>query len=284
MHNYLFPLLAAFGCSMCNGTAAVLQKISADKEKNVQSLDTGFLLRLAQDKPYIVGVLLDILGWLFTLYAVQNLPLFLVEAVIASNIIVTAFLERFIGHRVIASRSYIAIFFIVVGLVMLAIASAPEKASPISATVKWVILLNPLLIGLGAYVLVRSKRYGASIGLAVLGGLAFGGTSVIGRIFKLSHPVWHTLYSPLVFGLIASGTLGILLFSIALQRAHATVINATMTASQTLIPAIVGIAFLGDEARNGLWYLVILGTALSLGGVVALALGSRIKTNKIVQI
>jgi hypothetical protein len=98
MHHYLFPLLAAFGCSMCNGTAAVLQKISADKEKNVQSLDTGFLLRLAQDKPYIVGVLLDILGWLFTLYAVQNLPLFLVEAVIASNIIVTAFLERFIGR------------------------------------------------------------------------------------------------------------------------------------------------------------------------------------------
>jgi multidrug transporter EmrE-like cation transporter len=101
--------------------------------------------------------------------------------------------------------------------------------------------------------------------------LAFGDTSVIGRIFSFSNPLWHNVYNPFIYSLLACGALGILFFSTALQRAQATVMNATMTASQIVIPAIVGISFLGDDARHGLWYLVILGCTLSLGGVLALA-------------
>ena len=272
-------MLAAFACAICNGTAAVLQKISADKEKKVDSLDARLLTRLFRDKSYIIGVILDLAGWLFTLYAVQYLPLFLVEAVIAANIVITALIERVFRRQIIRSSSYRAIAIIVLGLVLLAIASSPEKSEPISDTLKWLIVLMPIPIALAGYILARSKNYRASIGLAVVGGLAFGGTSVIGRIFRLSSPVWHTIYSPLVFALIVSGTLGILLFSIALQRAQATVINATMTASQTVIPATIGAAFLGDHARAGLGYLVVIGICLALGGIAFLA--SNMKTGSV---
>ena len=270
MPHYLLPLLAAFGCAACNGSAAVLQKISADKEKNVSSLDAGLLLRLLQNKLYIAGVVLDIAGWVFTLYAVRQLPLFLVEAVIAANIVFTALIERFFRHKVIRRRSYLAISCILGGLIFIALASSPEKATPISAAVKGLIIGSPLLIGVAGYFLARSKRYSAAIVLAVLGGLAFGDTSIIGRIFSLSHPLWHTVYSPQVAALLISGTLGVLLFSIALQRAQATVINASMSASQTLIPAFVGIAFLGDHARNGMWYLIVIGGLLAFSGLSVL--------------
>ena len=271
MDHYLLPLLAAFGCALSNGTAAILQKISADKEKNVESMDAKLLWRLFQDKPYIGGVALDLLGWSLTLYAVQYLPLFSVEAIIAANIAVTALLERLVWHRIFNPKVYLAIGLIFAGLIPLVVASSPEKAAPISNILRWLIVLTPIPLGLIGYFFARRKSYPASIGLAILGGLAFGGTSVIGRIFKLSQPTWHSIYSPLIFALIASGTLGILLFSIALQRAHATVINATMTASQTIIPTVVGIVFLGDSARNGMWYLVIIGISLVLFGFVLLA-------------
>ena len=278
MPNYFIPMFAALACALCNGTAAVLQKISADKEKKVNSLDARLLARLFRDKPYIIGVVLDLLGWSFTLYAVQYLPLFLVEAIIAANIVITALIERLFRHQIIRSKSYQAIVIIVVGLVLLAIASSPEKSEPISNILRWLIVLTPIPIALAGYILARSKNYRASIGLAVVGGLAFGGTSVVGRIFRLSNPVWHTIYSPLVFALIASGVLGILLFSIALQRAQATVINATMTASQTVIPAIIGAVFLGDHARAGLGYVVVLGICLALGGIAFLASDMRART------
>ena len=268
-------MIAAFACAICNGTAAVLQKISADKEKNVSSLDARLLWRLIQNKPYLVGIVLDFLGWIFTIFAVQYLPLFLVESIVAAGIVVTALIERIFRHQKIRTKSYLAIAVIVVGLILLALASSPEKAEPISNTLRWLIIFAPILVGLVGYVLARSKNYRGAISVAILSGVAFGGTSVIGRIFKLSQPVWHTVYSPLIFSLIISGTLGILLFSIALQRAQATIINATMTTSQTLIPAAIGIIFIGDTARNGMWSYVFFGTFLALGGVAFLALSHK---------
>jgi drug/metabolite transporter (DMT)-like permease len=264
-------LISAIGCALCNGTAAVLQKVGADKERNVKSLDASLLIRLAQNGPYLGGVFLDILGWVFTLYAVQYLPLFLVEAVIASNIVVTAVIDSLFLHQRLSKRGYGAIVVIVSGLVILAQATAPDKAADISNLLRWMLVLLPVPIAAIGFLLARKKGQLVNVGLMIVAGLAFGTTSVIGRIFKPSVPLWHTIYSPLILGLIASGILGILLFSIALQRAAVTVTNAVMTARQTLIPAAIGILFLGDEARQGLWYLAVIGTVLTLGGIGYLA-------------
>lgn len=273
--SYLSPVLAAFACAICYGTAAVLQKISADKEKPASSLDARLLLRLFRDKPYAGGIALDILGWLLTLYAVQHLPLFLVEAIIAANIAVTALIERAFRRHILRPAAYLALTVILAGLVLLALAASPERAAPISSTLRWLIVAALIPIGLAGASLVRRRGQPAAIGLAILGGCAFAGTSIVGRIFSFSHPVWHTIYSPLTLALMASGILGILLFSTALGRAQATVINAAMTASQVLIATVIGIVFLGDYARSGRWSVMILGSSLTLAGVVVLALGSK---------
>ena len=271
MDTYVLSLFAAIACALCNGTTAVLQKISADKHKNVNTLDARLMWRLFQDKPYITGVLLDLLGWVFTLIAVQYLPLFLVGAIIASGIIVTALIEQLFLHQRISFKSYAAIIIILIGLVLLSLASSSEKSKPISDLTKYIILSIPIPIAVISYVLARRKNYQVTILLGILSGIAFSGTSIVGRIFRFSHPIWHTIYSPLILSILASGVLGLLLFSIALQRAKATIINATMSTSQTIVPAIIGIAFFGDLARNGMWYLVIVGTIVALMGATILA-------------
>jgi drug/metabolite transporter (DMT)-like permease len=272
MHDFVLPLFAALACSICNGTAAVLQKVSADREEKTDSMDVGFLFNLFQDPPYIIGVVLDFLGWILTVYAVQYLPLFLVEALIAANIVVTIFIERIFLHGHISMPMYEAAGIIIAGLITLALSAAPDHADSVSATTRWLIVLSPLAVGILGHIVARSQKHVATIALAALSGLAFGQTSIIGRIFTFSRPLWHTLYSPLIFGLIASGILGIWLFSTALQRSRASVANASMTGAQTLIPAVVGILVLGDQPRHGLWYVVVAGTILVLTGVSILAI------------
>ena len=277
MSSVLLPVLAAVGCAICNGSAAVLQKIGADKVQNVKSLDARLLWRLFQNKAYAAGIILDLVGWLLTLFAVQYLPLFFVEAVIAASIVVTALLERITRHKLLSRRAYSAVAIIMSGLVMLALAASPERAEPVSDVLKLIIVLSALPLGLIGWSVAARRSNRSALALAAIGGFSYGITSVIGRIFSFSKPWWHTIYSPLVFGLVASGALGILLFSTALQRAQATTVNAVMTASQTVFPAIIGVVFLGDSARNGLWSLVAIGGLLALSGVVLLAYSSSAK-------
>ena len=271
MHGYVFPLLAAFACSICNGLAAVLQKISADKEKQANDLSASLLLHLFQDLPYIVGVILDLLGWILTVYAVQYLPLFLVEAIIAANIVITIFVEHIFLKRRATRSMYLAAGIILAGLFALAFSASPERARQVSPSARFLLVLSPFVVGLLGAIAARGKRQVSVVLLAALSGLAFGLTSVFGRIISFSNPIWHTLLNPLLIGLTASGILGIWLFSTALQRARASVANASMTAAQTLIPSIIGITLLGDVPRNGLWVGIIVGTALVLGGVCVLA-------------
>jgi drug/metabolite transporter (DMT)-like permease len=271
MDRYMLSLFAAMGCALCSGTTAVLQKISADKEKNVGTLDVKLLLKLFKDIPYVIGIFLDLLGWVLTLIAVQYLPLFLVGAVVSSGIVITAFIERIFMHRRIKLKSLVSILVILFGLVLLALASSSEKAKSVSELTKYLILSMPIPIAIISYLMFHRKNQKTTVTLGVLSGMAFSGTAIVGRIFKFSHPFWHTIYSPLLLSIITSGILGLLLFSVALQRAKATVINASMSSSMTIIPAIIGISFFGDVARNDMWYMVITGISVALIGVTFLA-------------
>jgi drug/metabolite transporter (DMT)-like permease len=270
--TYTLSLAAAFGCAVCNGVAAILQKVSADREDNVKGLDAGLMLKLVKDLPYLIGVMLDVSGWILTFIAVRYLPLFLVESIIAANIAVTAIIERFLLRKPLPGTAYITIGFMLLGLVLVAISAAPASAGTLSLAETCVLfVIVAVVILAGAFFAKNSSPRSATI-LAGLAGISFGLTSVASRVFRPAHPLWHNLYNPYISILIIAGTLGIFLFSVALQRAHATVLNASMTATQTLIPALIGIVLLEDKARAGHWVYVILGTSITTGAAILLAL------------
>ena len=265
-------LIAAFGCSLCIGVAAVLEKVSADREARVSSLQIGLLLRLLDDWPYVLGLALDGASFLLTVVAVQNLPLFVAEPVIALNVMITAALiELLLFERRLRGVAWVAIVGILAGLSLLALSGGPERARTAAAAVRWTVILLPLgVAGIGAVVATR-KGHSATIGLGVLDGVAFGGTAVAGRMLVVPHQFWQILLSPLLWAMLAYGLVGLLLFTIALQRSHASVIGASTTAAQSIVPIVVGIAFLGDTPRNGAWAVAVAGMVLTLAGTLAIA-------------
>jgi O-antigen/teichoic acid export membrane protein len=115
------------------------------------------------------------------------------------------------------------------------------------------------------------NRHSATVALGVLAGVAFGGTAIAGRMLVVPHPFWQLLLSPLLWAMLAYGLVGLLLFTIALQRSHASVVGASTTAAQSIVPIVVGIAFLGDSPKNGAWAVAVAGMALTLAGTLAIA-------------
>ncbi len=269
---FAMSLLAAFACALCNGAAAVLQKVAADDERRETGVRLGFLWELAHNWPYMLGVCLDVLAWGLTFVAVQRLPLFLVESVIAANIAVTAVLERIFLKAPIYKRSYYSMGVILLGLVALALSATSDHIEPISTTVRWAVALLPVPLALTGVALAKLRGRWAVVALSAVSGIAFGNTSVISRTFGHIGGVMAVLSNPLLYSLIASGVLGILLFSVALQRQRATVVNAAMTTAQTVVPTLIGLTFLGDKIRSGRWELVLFGLIVTVMGTLALAL------------
>ena len=248
-------LLAAFGCSVSTGVAAVLQKVSADQEARASSLHIGLLWRLLDDWPYLLGLALDGASFLLTVVAAQNLPLFVAEPVIAVNVVITALLERVLFRRRLRGVAWVAIVGILLGLSLLALSGGPERARTAAAAMRWAVILLPLGVAAAGGVVAGGNRHSATVALGVLAGVAFGGTAIAGRMLVVPHPFWQLLLNPLVWSMLAYGLVGLLLFTIA----------------QSIVPIVVGIAFLGDSPRNGAWAVAVAGMVLTLAGTLAIA-------------
>lgn len=275
-------LLSAIGCAIFNGCASILEKIGATKHVKATSLHPGLLWKLRSDLPFASGIVLDLFAWVFTLYAVHNLPLFIVQPIIACSVIVTVLIEYRILKRHVPLRFIAAVATILIGLILLALVSTPEKSVIIDSHIKWAIVFGPAaLLVVGSVFSAIDKHYSTII-LAGFSGLAFGGVSIAGRAIIFARPYQHVLSSPLLWSIVAYGLLGILFFTLALQRAAASIVSAVMIAFETLLPIFVGLAFLGDHPKNNSWVVVYVGIVLALTGTMLIATGS-IKPSKLVH-
>lgn len=269
--TFFLALLAAFGCAVFNGTAAVLQKVSADKEERAVSLRSGMMFRLLKDWPYLTGLILDFLAWILTLIAVHSLPLFMVQPIVAFSVVVTLLIEIVVLRIKLNTLFAMAIALIALGLVLLVISSKSGSATNVASSVKVVIITAPLLLAVIGMVGIKGKSFLATGLLAGTSGLAFGGTSIVGRMLHWHEPYLNVLISPMFISMIAYGLVGMLLFTVALQRHMASVVNAIMITFETLAPVSIGILFLGDRPKHGLWLLVIFGAGMAISGIMLIS-------------
>jgi drug/metabolite transporter (DMT)-like permease len=265
-------LIAALGCALCYGVGSVLEQVGARREQTATSIDPRLMLRLAQHGPYVAGLALDAVGWGLSLLALRTLPLFLVQSAVAASIAVTAVAARLVFRTVLDRVDAAAIAVIVIGLVLLALAAAPDASRPVGAGFRSALLMGVPVIAAAGAVLARSSTLRGHLGLAAVAGLAFSGTAIAGRTVVIPSDVLAIAREPIAWALVGYGGLGILLFSIALQRGSVTTTNAVLFTAETVLPTMIGVVFLGDRAREGRWPLMIIGCVAAIGGAVGLAL------------
>ena len=278
MSSSSLALTAAFGCAACYGVGSVLEQIGARREEAATTLDPRLLIRLAGQLPYLAGLGLDGLGWVLSLVALRSLPLFLVQSAVAASIAVTALTARIVLRTKLDTGDRLAIVVIVVGLIVLALAAAPDDARPVGALFRGLLVAGVPVLAVGAAALAKVEVERGALGLAAVAGLAFSGTAIGGRVVAIPDDLLQIVREPVAWALVAYGVIGILLFSIALQRGSVTTTNAMLFAVETVVPTLVGVALLGDRARAGRWPAMALGCGATIAGAVVLALRSTPET------
>lgn len=267
----MFGFVAALASAVCSGGAAILQARGVGRPSVADRMGPALALRLARSGSYLAGLGLVAAGFLLSLIALHQLPVFAVAASRAASLGVTALLAWPLLGVPIRARQAGALGALAVGLVLVVSSSREGQAGAVPAAQRWALLGAVGVLIVAATVLERRTGPRAGIALAVLAGLDFGVLGVAARAVTLAAPL-HMLADPACWALVAAAGHGLLVFANALQHTSVTSATGALVGVETLTGSVVGLLLLGDGVREG-WALAgALGFALALGGAVSLAL------------
>ena len=263
--------LAAIGIAVSYGLATVLQSIGAKRLHASDGLDPGLLVRVFGSLPYLAGLGLDAVGFGLTILALQTLPLFVVESFAAGSLAVTAVAAALWLRLPLSRAEWAGVAGVTIGLVAVGLSAGPSRDVPLGTFAGWL----PLIAALGLVaVTVPAARISGEVGVAVLGGIAGLGYGLVGIATRAldEDRTWRDLLTdPCTYAIVVAGGLAILALATALQRGSVTRATAAMVVAETVLPSIIGLAFLGDTIRPGFEVVAVVGLIVAIAGSVALA-------------
>jgi drug/metabolite transporter (DMT)-like permease len=263
-------LLATLAAAVCYGVASVLQAIAARAAPQTRGVDPRLLLRLLGRGPFLGGILLDIAGFASEFMALRTMPVFLVQAAMASNLAVTALVAVPVLKARLRPREWAAVAAVCAGLAMLAASSGAEGSAPIGADFRPALLGCVVVLAALGFAAGRLRDPARSAVLGLVAGLAFGVVALAVRALPDLSPA-HLVRDPASYALVGAGVVAFLFFATGLQRGAVTVTTGAMVVGETLAPAAVGVLVLGDHTRPGLAPVAVAGFVVALAGTLALA-------------
>ncbi len=230
-------LLATLGGSLGYGVASVLQGWAARRALGPA---------VVRHPAYLLGLVLDLFSWLASLYALRSLPLFTVQALLASSLAVTVLLSRVVLGIRLARRDGAAITTVTAALVVIVAAAGPPSDTRPPA---W--FSSALLVCLPLVAALLVAGYGRhSLALATIGGLAFSGAALCARTVHLTA-AGSLPRAPLAWAAAGFGAVGAFAYARALEKGPVGPATAVLWLVEVVVPAVGGVAILGDRVRPG---------------------------------
>ena len=132
-------LLAAIVSAFCYGIAAVMQAIAVRTTSHRTAaaaageaglgVDPGLVLRLLRQGPFLASMAIDLVGFIAQLVALRRLPIFAVQAIIASNLAVTAVFAAWLMKARLSAREWVAVGGVVGGVGLLGASAGAQGAA-----------------------------------------------------------------------------------------------------------------------------------------------------------
>ncbi|MCW2871687.1 hypothetical protein [Actinacidiphila oryziradicis] len=265
-------MLCAVGAAVCFGFATVLQAAGARAAEpgTGSGVDARLLGRAVRQGRFIAGLVVDALGFGLEIVALRTLPIYVVGAALAASLAVTAVAASRVLRVRLTGTEWGAVAAVCGGLAMLGLTSGGEGHHPGSTAVRVGALGTAVaVLAIGAVAgRLPDRTRSAALGLGA--GFGFGVVEVAVRLVRDFSPR-ALLANPATYALLIGGGAAFLLLTSALQRGSVTAATAGMVIGETVGPAAVGIAALGDRTRAGLTPLAIAGFTLAVLGALALA-------------
>jgi drug/metabolite transporter (DMT)-like permease len=274
-------LVAALVSAFCYGVASVMQAMAVratsrrsarirEGDPAASRVDPGLLVRLLGQWRFLVSLGIDMVGFVAQLVALRRLPLFAVQAVIASNVAVTAVFAAWLMRVRLSGREWLAIAGVVIGVGLLGSSAGAEGATTVGPGFQiglMVAVAGVAVVGMAA---ARLPGWARTPALGATAGLGYAVLAVSARILPGFSP-GQLVRSPAAYTLAAAGIVSFLMYASALEGGSVTVATAAVVLAETVPPAIVGVEFLGDTTRHGLTGLAVAGFILAVTCALALA-------------
>ena len=272
----LVSMIAAIVAALFYGVASVMQAIAvraaSHRAPDAASggVDPGLVVRMLHQWRFVASVCLDALGFLAQLIALQRLPLFVVQAFVASNLAVTAVVASWLIGVKLSWREWAAVIGVVAGVGLLGSTAGAEGAAQVGAVFKLALIVavaGLAVVGLAAAKLNEPFRTTA---LGITAGFGFGVLSIAARVLDGFAPL-QLARDPAAYAIAAAGIISFMFYATALEGGSVTVATAAVVLAETIPPAIIGVIFLGDQTRPGLAGVAWAGFFIAVASAVMLA-------------
>ncbi|WP_205874108.1 DMT family transporter [Mycobacterium camsae] len=270
----LIGLLFALACSVCYGTASVLQAMAARSVEagSGSGVDAVLLMRALRQWRYLVGIGLDGLGFVLQVVALRLVPIYVVAAALAASIAVSAIVAAWLLSARLSAAEWTAVGVVCVGLALLGIAAGPEGEGHGPAGLAWALLGVVAVVFIAGAAAGRLPDRPRALALGFSAGTGFGLVEVGVNLIDSLDPTKASFYAnPALYASAAGGAAGFLLLTSALHRGSVTTAVAGMVVGETVLPAVIGVAWLGDQTRDGLGWMVAAGLAIAVVATLVLA-------------
>jgi drug/metabolite transporter (DMT)-like permease len=262
--------MAGVAAAVCYGVGAVLQAVAARRTPASSQVDPRVLIQVLRQVPYLAGLALDGLGFVFQFVALRFLPIFVVQAALAASLAVTAVVAVPVLGLRLGARQSAAVGGVCVGLALLGLSAGVENPRPAAPGFRLALVPCVLLLALTGVLANRLTDPARAVLLGLVAGLAFGVVAVSARSIERVD-VGGLLRDPAAYALVSAGVVAFLFYTIGLQRASVTTVTAALVIGETVLPAIVGVLVFGDGTRAGLLPVAVVGFVLAVAGSLLLA-------------
>lgn len=255
----VWSLLAAVGSAIAYGVSTLMQAVATRRA-------SGLSVAL---QPLAIGAfVLDGAGFLLSLAALDRLPLFAVQSVMASMLVVVVVGATVVLRTPMRPLDRAAVAVVIAALVVIGLSSGEQPAVEPPKGFATAMLVS---VGVLAVAAIALYRRGPAWLLASLAGLGFSAAAIGARASHHAEGLWGTVWQPMTVAILVGGAIGALAYLAALGRGSVGLAASLLTVLEVAVPGAVGLVVLGDTVRTGWEAPAALALLAALAGCVVLA-------------
>ncbi|MGB8389049.1 hypothetical protein [Mycobacterium sp.] len=223
---------------------------------------------------FVVGMVLDVVGFGGSVVSARLIPLFLSQTIISANLVVTAVLGIAVLGVGLHTRDWVAIGTVIVSLFVLGLTAGHRGEGTMEPVVHWGLLSASVLILVGGVGLIRLLGARAAVAAGLIAGVLFGALAIAVRVLEGVEPLRPGILvaDPASWTILITGLGGFYLHTVALQVGSVNGATAALVVGETVVPGITGVVLLGDTAQRGLGWLVGVAFVSAVVAAVAVAI------------
>jgi drug/metabolite transporter (DMT)-like permease len=270
--DILLALVAAFLFAL----GLVLQEKAASSLPP-EAVGKGFLVRLARDPVWLLGLLAQILGFVAQAIALGVGRMVIVQPLLVASIVFALPLGRLLEHRRIRREELAGAVLVTAGLGALLVVSKPDAGSDDAPLSTWVVV-GGAAIGLAVllFALARGRPAALRAGLlGTAGGILFGLSAALTKttVSSLDEGLGAVFGSWPVYALVAVSIPAFWLEQAALQTGALAAAVATTMAFDPLSSLVFGVVIFDEALHESAAgnALAALALAVTLAGLLTLA-------------